>query len=235
MIQIAIVEDEIQAQETLLSYLKELEDKKQVSFHISVFPTGSAFLDRFVCQYDIVFMDIEMPGLNGMETAKKMRMKDSEVILIFVTNLAQMALEGYQVEALDFFVKPLEKASFMMKMERVLSRSSSLGRKTFMVNTMKNEVLVLQNKEIFYVETDGHYVIYHTAKGNVKVYSTLKEAENKIQDPFTFVRCNRSYLVNLQYLDKIEKEYVYIHGTPLLISRPTHKEFLLAVANYIGG
>ena len=235
MIQVAIVEDEISAQDQVKACLSLLSKKQSVEFNITTFSTGSAFLEKFACQFDIVFMDIEMPGLNGMETAKLMRKKDSEVVLVFVTNLVQMALEGYQVEALDFIVKPIESASFLLKMERVLSRTLSLNKKSISLNNMSNETIIISHKDIFYVETDGHYVILHTSKGDIKSYATLKEIEGKIQDQRTFVRCNRSFLVNLQYLDRIEKDTVYIHGNPLLISRPSHKAFLMAVAAYIGG
>ena len=235
MIKVAIVEDEFEAQERLKKCLAIFSDKENVDFDIRVYPNGSSFIESFRCQFDIVYLDIEMPGINGMDTAKIIRKKDKEVILVFVTNLAQMALEGYQVEALDFIVKPIDSASFCMKMQRVLSRSLAQAGKSISVINMEGEIIIIRHRDIYYVETDGHYVIYHLTSSDMKIYGTLKQVEEKIDDGKTFVRCNRSFLVNLQYLEKIEKDNVIIHGVPLIISRPSRKEFLASVARYLGG
>ncbi len=235
MIKVAIVEDEFEAQERLRSCLEFFSKKEKVDFDIRVYPSGSAFVESFNCQFDIVYLDIEMPGINGMDTAKIIRKKDKQVILVFVTNLAQMALEGYQVEALDFIVKPIDSASFSMKMQRILSRSLSQAGKSISVINMDGDTIIIRHRDIYYVETDGHYVIYHMTSGDMKIYGTLKQVEEKLGDEKTFVRCNRSFLVNLQYLEKIEKDNVIIHGVSLIISRPSRKEFLASVARYIGG
>lgn len=235
MIRVAIVEDEESAKDRLVSCLDLLSQKKGVDFHIVHYPSGSAFVEAFSCQFDLVFMDIETPGINGMEAARIMRKKDQDVILIFVTNLAQMALEGYAVEAMDFIVKPVEPAHFLMKMERVLSRCQQLFSKSISLTTPDNETMVLAVKDIFYAEPDGHYVLIHTAKGVLKIYGTLKEIEAKIGDEHGFARCNRSYLVNLQYVERIEKDLAYVHGDALLISRPSRKVFMMALARYLGG
>jgi DNA-binding LytR/AlgR family response regulator len=125
MIKIAIVEDEIKEQENLLSCLKELQQQEMVSLETQTFSNASSFLEAYRHNFDIVFFDIEMDGLNGMDAAKELRQLDKSVIIIFVTNLAQMAVKGYEVEALDFIVKPIEKATFLLKMKRVLNRTSS--------------------------------------------------------------------------------------------------------------
>lgn len=235
MIRVAIVEDEDNAKNRLIACLDELSKRKGLELHISHFPSGSAFVEAFSCQFDIVFMDIETPGINGMDAARIMRKKDPEVILIFVTNLAQMALEGYAVDAMDFIVKPVEPDHFLMKMERVLSRCQSLIGKSISLTVGDNEMVVIATKDILYAETDGHYVLVHTPKGVTKVYSTLKDVEAKIGDGLTFVRCNRSYLVNLQYLERIEKDMAIVRGEALPISRPSHKAFMMALARYLGG
>lgn len=235
MIRVAIVEDEESAKERLIFCLEGFSKKEGLEMHISHFPSGSAFVEAFSCQFDIVFMDIETPGINGMDAAKIMRKQDPEVILIFVTNLAQMALEGYAVDAMDFIVKPVEPAHFNMKMERVLSRCRSLSGKSIALSLTEGEMVIVPQKDILYVETDGHYVLVHTNQGVKKVYATLKEVEGKLGDSLTFVRCNRSFLVNLQYLERIEKDICYVHGEALPISRPTYKAFMQSVARYIGG
>ena len=235
MIKIAIVEDEIKEQENLLACLKELQQQEMVSLETQTFSNASSFLEAYRNNFDIVFFDIEMDGLNGMDAAKELRQLDKSVIIIFVTNLAQMAVKGYEVEALDFIVKPIEKATFLLKMKRVLNRTSSKLEESLNIQEKDGDFKVIHTKDIYYVETSGHYVIYHTSDGDVMEYNTLQAVEKKIHQEKIFVRCNRCYLVNLQYLDCVKKENAIIHGTPLLISRPQRKQFLEDVSAFLGG
>ncbi len=235
MTHIAIVEDEIDAQKKLLSLLEDYSREKNISIETETFSNGNAFLEAYKNQFDIVFLDIEMPHLSGMEVAKELRKIDKQVLLVFVTNLYQMAKEGYEVDALDFIVKPVNKASFQLKMERIMSRSQSNLSKSILIHMMDNQFSVIPTKDIFYVETSGHYIIYHTTGGLLKEYGTLKNAEKKIQDEISFVRCNRSYLVNLQYVERIDKDILFIKNDQLTISRPSYKSFMMALAKFIGG
>lgn len=188
MIKIAIVEDEIKEQENLLACLKELQQQEMVSLETQTFSNASSFLEAYRHNFDIVFFDIEMDGLNGMDAAKELRQLDKSVIIIFVTNLAQMAVKGYEVEALDFIVKPIEKATFLLKMKRVLNRTSSKLEESLNIQEKDGDFKVIHTKDIYYVETSGHYVIYHTSDGDVMEYNTLKAVEKKIhQEKILFV------------------------------------------------
>lgn len=235
MINVAIIEDEISAQKNLKDNLDKFSKENDFEFNICFFDNGYAFLGAYNNQFDIIFLDIEMPGIDGMDVAKSIRKKDEKVALVFVTNLSQMAAEGYQVDALDFIIKPIKPASFNLKMKRIVSRSLSQVNTSILINDSNKETIVLNLKDIYYVETSGHYVIYHTTKGKIEEYGTLKQVEEKINHKKSFARCNRSYLVNLQYVEKIEKEFCIINGDRLIISRPTYKEFIKALAEYIGG
>ena len=102
MIHVAIVEDESKAREALKACLAYVAERNQTEIQITEFVSGTAFLGGYQPIYDIVLMDIEMPGMNGMETAKALRKMDAAVILIFVTNLTQYAIMGYEVDALSY-------------------------------------------------------------------------------------------------------------------------------------
>ena len=114
MLQIAIVEDDPSERERIRECLRLMEDD-DISFAVREFETGVSFLDQYQPEYDIVLMDIEMPGIDGLKTARELRRMDGEVILIFVTNMAQFALYGYEVDALDFILKPINRYSFSLK------------------------------------------------------------------------------------------------------------------------
>jgi DNA-binding LytR/AlgR family response regulator len=233
MIQIAIVEDDAAARVRLRECLDYVSAETQIPFDIVEFPSGFSFIGQYQPGFDIVFMDIDMPGMNGMDTARALRKVDTNVVLIFVTNMAQYAISGYEVDALDFILKPVNKYSFAIKVKRAISRTTRLTDQYIQIKT-DGGLHRVRITAIQYLETDGHYVIYHTTNGNFAEYGTLKDAESKIGRP-QFVRCNRSFLVNLRYVDSICKNSVFVGGAELDISRPQKKAFLSALSDYLGG
>ena len=118
---VAIVEDDINASNKLVSFFDEFKKENDIDFNIKTFTNGESFLKEHD-KYDVVFMDIELPGMNGMETITKLRMINQNIIVVFVTNLAQYAIKGYEVNAFDFIVKPVSYYGFCLKLNRVLIR-----------------------------------------------------------------------------------------------------------------
>lgn len=233
MIQVAIVEDDASARARIRECLDYVSAETQIVFDVREFSSGFSFIGQYVPGFDIVFMDIEMPGMNGMDAARALRKMDSNAILIFVTNMAQYAISGYEVEALDFVLKPINKYSFALKVKRAVARTT---KHTDDYITIKTDGGLHRERiaAIKYLHVDGHYVIYHTANGRHAEYGTLKEAEAKINRPH-FVRCNRSFLVNLRHVASVQKDVIIVDGDALIISRPQRKAFLEALTEYMGG
>jgi DNA-binding LytR/AlgR family response regulator len=232
MIRVAIVEDQEAERSHIADCLEYVAQKEGVQFRITQFENGLAFIGSYEPVYDIVLMDIEMPGLNGMEAARAMRKVDEAVILIFVTSMAQYAVEGYSVDALDFVVKPVNKYSFAIKMKRAVARVPRRAEEYIAVKC-EGEVRQLEVSSILYVDIDGHYVVYHTAAKDYKEYGTLKEAGAKLQRG-CFVPVNRGCLVNLCHVGAVGKEQVTVVGRKLDISRPQRKNFLASMSAYMG-
>ncbi len=233
MIRAAIVEDDARDRASIRECLSYVEKAEGLQFDVSEFSTGPSFLEHYTPDYDIVFMDIEMPGINGMETARELRSMDASVILIFITNLAQYAISGYEVEALDFILKPINKLNFAIKVKRAAARMNRRINESITVKT-RGEIRSIRISSIRYVEVNGHYVIYHTLEGDLTEYVTLKEVQSRI-DQTVFVLSSRSYLVNLQYVDAVERDTAVVGGDRLQISRPQRKAFLSALSEYMGG
>lgn len=233
MIKVAIVEDDRDERARIRECLSYYAETEGLSFDIAEFSTGNTFIGNYRPQYDIVFMDIEMPGMNGMEAAKAMRRMDPSVVLIFVTNMAQYAVSGYSVEALDFVVKPINKYSFAMKLQRAVARIRKNTDEYILVKTAK-EAYKVPVSSITYLEVSGHYVTYHTIQDEYTEYTTLKEAYGKINKTH-FVFCNRSCLVNLYYVTYVDPDNVTVGGDKLQLSRPQRKTFLTALSDYMGG
>ena len=233
MIRVAIVEDDSTERDRLRACLRWLEESEGLQFHVTEFSTGTAFIGSFEGGYDLVFMDIEMPGMNGMDTAKALRKMDASVLLIFVTNMAQYAIDGYAVDALDFILKPVNKYSFAIKMKRALSRLPERSEE-FIPVKVEGEMRKLAVSSIRYLDMDGHYVVYHTGEGDLQEYGTLKEAYGKLNRP-SFVFVNRSCLVNLYHVSTVSKNSVTVADRQLDISRPQRKSFLAAMSDFLGG
>lgn len=116
----AVVEDEREAAERIAEYLGRFGAENGETFDVSYYGDAEAFLAGYDPECDIVFMDIQLPDMSGMDAARALRAVDSEVTLVFVTSMVQYAVSGYEVSALDFIVKPVSYPNFAMKMKRVL-------------------------------------------------------------------------------------------------------------------
>lgn len=233
MIEVAIVEDDAAERARIRECVRYYGEIQGINFSITEFVSGLTFIGGYHAGFDIVFMDIDMPGMNGMDTARKLRTMDTSVILIFVTNMAQYAISGYEVEAMDFVLKPINKYSFALKMKRAVART---GKKNDEYIAVKNrsEAYIIRIASIKYIDLVDHHVVYHTVNGDYSEYITLREAYEKINRNH-FVYCNRSYLVNLQYVSSVNKDLVTVGGDELIISRPQRKAFLSALSDYMRG
>lgn len=140
MYHVAIVEDEASFATQLQEYLKQYEEENDVRFKISVFGDGAEILEDYQPLYDIILLDIEMPKVNGMKAAEQIRAQDADVTLMFITNMANYAIRGYEVGALDFVMKPINYYTFSMKMTRVLKRANQKAQQDFLVINIVNPV-----------------------------------------------------------------------------------------------
>lgn len=136
------------------------------------------FVSDYRAVYDVVFMDIEMPHLNGMNAAKKMRRADPDVALIFVTHLAKYALQGYEVDAVGYILKPVDYFSLHRKLKQITGRCEKEGGEEIFVKTVSGLVRI-SLRTLRYVEVLDHWLVYHTAHGDHKVYGSIARAERR--------------------------------------------------------
>ncbi|MBR1891408.1 MAG: response regulator transcription factor [Clostridia bacterium] len=233
MIKTAIVEDDVQDTDILKSYLERYAKEHNITIDVKVFSDGEQFLMGNRQSFDIIFLDIEMPGVNGMETAKRIRQTDMKVKIAFVTNVIHYAVEGYSVEACAYFVKPLAYPDFCLKFVRILQMLSRDTEKLATLNSVDG-VVNLPVSEIAFIEVRGHYVTYHTARGEFVVRETIGGAEERFL-PYHFVRIGNSYIVNLACVEMLTGDDVTVRGAVLKISRSKKQAFLTAFAEYMGG
>lgn len=230
MIDIAIIEDEKEEADRINSYL--VRYAAFVNTEISVIwyrDAESFFAERYSC--DMVFMDIELPGMNGYHAAKKLRMMNRDVVLIFVTNLAQYAVNGYEVSAFDFIVKPVSYHKFSLKLGRAFECLRNMSKRKIILSSREGKKVVSVD-ELIYVEVLKHVLTYHTTSGKIAVSGTLKKVKENLEDlPFEF--CNSCYLVNLRYVKEVKGTKVLVGDEELQMSVPKRKDFMKALAHYL--
>ena len=130
MIRIAIVEDEESYVKELTGYLKEYQNTYKEELEITVYRDGDGITSNYRAQFDIILMDIQMKFMDGMSAAEEIRKQDSEVVIMFITNMTQYAIRGYEVDALDYILKPVSYFAFCQKLSRLaqfLDRSQILS------------------------------------------------------------------------------------------------------------
>ena len=229
-IRIAVVEDNQAAAQTLSDYLLRYAYENRVQFRVSSFSDAVSLLDHYTAEYDIILMDIRMPYLNGMDAAHKLRALDQKVILIFITSLTQYAVEGYEVNALSYLVKPIKYYEFALKLSRAVSKVPQVNSAKFEIRT-KTSTIRLDPQDIRYVESSGHHLTFHTLDGEYTQYGSLSMTEEKLSQ-FHFARCNSCYLVNLQYVRHIKGYTAFLDNCELKISQPRKKAFVQALEYY---
>lgn len=233
MLQIAIVEDEQVNRTQMKEYISQYAAEHKLDIEVTEFENGELVLEGYAKQYDIMLLDIEMPGRNGMEVAKAIREVDTDVVLVFITNMAQYAIEGYSVDAMDFVLKPISYYTFALRLGRAIDRVKTREDKEILLNISGGlkRILVAQ---IYYIDIQNRILHYHTDEGEFQVRGTLQSAE-EVLGKYHFVKCNHWYLVNLKYVSAIHDNLVTVAGDTLEISRRNRNAFLNAVTNYIGG
>ncbi len=237
MISIALVEDELIAVQSLQRVLDVYAKENDVTFSTTHFPDAVSFLAEYEKnhhRFDIVFMDIEMPMLNGMDAAFKLREMDKQIIIIFVTNMSQYAVRGYEVDALYYIMKPINYQNTAQKLKKALSiLTANDGAEIVLAQT--NGIIRLSTKSVMYIEIISHKLIYHTMDGNHTAYGTLSKLEDELR-PHHFFRCNSCYLVNARYIASISGHTITLQNSETLqISHPKKKQFMTDITNWLGG
>lgn len=233
MYRIAIVEDEQENIETTKGYIRRFEAESGERFEVSCYTDGDEITADYRAVYDIIFLDVKMKRMDGMETAKYIRTLDRDVILIFITNMAQYAIKGYAVDALDFLLKPLSYFAFAEQLRRSVERLKA--RKTaYLLLPIENGVRKMDVSQVYYIESFKHQMIVHTKEGEFTLSETMRELEGRLAGS-DFFRCNNCYLINLMHVGGVKDSTVVVAGQELAISRPRKKAFMEALVNYVGG
>ena len=231
MIRIAIAEDTALFQKQLKQFLAQYKKETGCDLSVSMYADGSDLIESYHGQFDIILMDIEMPNMDGMTAAKKIREVDEETVIVFITNMPQFAIEGYSVGALDYILKPLSYYAFSQCLSRILKRLKHSNKTYLFVNSSQGSRKI-DASELLYVEVHGHTLIYHMRDGDITTIGAMREVEDSLKD-LPFFRCNKGDLVNLAHVDGIKDGDAVIGNQIVPVSRAKKKLFLDALNQYI--
>lgn len=230
-IRIAIVEDEPLFVQQLKEYLIRYEKERGKPIEIFVFTDGEDIVEGYRGEYDMILMDIQMRFMDGMTAAEKIRSLDHEVIIMFITNMIQYAVRGYEVDAMDYVVKPVEYFAFSQKLDKAISRMKKPVSVSISVPT-EDGLQKLSALDIYYIESQGHYARYQTVKGEFLSRASLKDLEDAMKE-YGFFRCGKGYLVNMKHVDGISGNDCIIGGERVPVSRNKKKEFMELLIRYM--
>ena len=226
---IAICDDE----EIIREQIKELTEKEKSGLCMELYETGDALLASGK-QFDIVFLDIQMEGTDGIETAKRLRQRDEDTILIFITGIREYVFEAFDVAAFHYLLKPIEEEKFrevFRRAGRELEKRKSKRRETVFIKT-RNRSFSLEKDSILYIESRGKKVEIHTTGETIEAYASMNEMEGQLGGGF--FRCHRGYLVNMAYVAEYDSGSITLNnGEYVYLAKEKYGEFVKAYMRYL--
>lgn len=230
---IAIVDDSRQDALALQACIDACSGSDPSLYEVALFDGGADFLRGRGEGLDVAFIDVQMPGMGGVETARRLREEDERACVVLVTSYFQYALEGYAVGALDFIVKPASRASVSACLARARRQLERSAKRVISVQSGR-EACYLDVSSIDLVETSGKHVLVRGSFGSVSSTETMKGLERRLAG-FGFYRCHQAYIVNMAKVETVRGDEAVVAGTPVPISRHRKAAFLDAFAAYVGG
>lgn len=224
-IKIACLDDDKKELDVISEYLSRIKKENNVDFEIYTFDSPFDFLES-QNYFNIILLDIEMNGMNGMEVASKTREYNQDSIIIFITNSIDFAVQGYSVNALDYVLKPFNYTRFSILILKALRMSKK--QESFDIFVKSEGVIErINTANIIFIDVDDHLLVYHTTKGEFTSWSSLSSLEQSLPKD-TFIRINNNAIVNAKYIEKVERVNVYVTGydEPIQISKSRKKLFL---------
>lgn len=231
MLKIAIVDDDAKYIRDLQDHITKYQEENAIEAQISTFSDGLKLLAQYQPVYDILFLDIEMPHMNGIELAKIIRKTDPYVIIIFITNMAQFAVKGYEVNAFDYLMKPVQYFQFSLKLKEAVQSLEKAKGYSLLV-PYEDQTRPIKSSDILYIEVSDHWLLIQTIDAQYRMLGTMKDMEEKLKN-YYFIRCNKCYLINLEHVIHLKVDEVILQGDhKLKISRGRRKDVQFAFIDY---
>ncbi len=230
---IIIVDDDAQDTLQLAGLLKQYAQDRFVSARLSAYHSGEQFLQEAnLNEIDILFLDIYMTGLTGIEVAREARARGADFPIVFLTTSQSHAIESYEIRAFDYILKPIEYT----RLSRVMQLLQSSLRDRFIIVKQGREPIKVVLSEIIFVDHHNHYLQIHTKNSVIKTYRKFSDFEQEMLLHERFLTCQRCVMVNMDQIERIEKNnFVMRNGTYVPINRNQTKTIKARYFDYIFG
>lgn len=226
---IAICDDERVWHEVLLKLLREYSGKRQLDIYTQSFANGKALAESNK-KFDIIFMDYRMKGINGIETARRIREVSPESVIIFVSSHTDVAIDTFEVKAYRFLAKPINRSKLFKALD---DYRAEIDLDSFLIYKTHDMTLRIRISDIIYVEAAKNHAIIHTASEAYEVVKNLKQVYNDLPKD-KFYRCQKSYVVSFLHIRAHDKEEIYLDdGRSVKISRNSIRDFRNSFQEYI--
>ena len=233
---IAICEDNIEELNIINEYIEQWSKNNNIKVKIDKYQSSESFLFEWTDynKYDIVFFDIKMKKVSGIELSNLVREKNKVVDIVFVTGMIEYALHGYKVSAMQYLLKPIKQDDIYSCLKKVLERIDSTDESSkFMIIKTPKKSMKLNYDEIYYFEMFSPNIVIHTIKEEIALRKKISEIEKELKSS-SFIRCHRSYIVNLKYVKSISKKTIILENeVNIPLSRNKYKEVNDYFINYL--
>lgn len=232
MLHIAICDDEQDFVHHLNKMLDQYAAETGEEIKVTAYYDGKELIERYDTTIDLIFLDIQMDSVDGLEAAERIREKDETVGIIFLTSLKQYALEGYKYQAVNYIVKPMKYIRLKVELNRW--REKYQRKNPYIVVKNDHGSFKVDLNSLHYVETYRRNLLLHTDGKTVTCYKSMKDMEKELE-PYGFFRCHTGFLVNMAFVKQVERlDVELISGETVYVSKPKKKEFMEALAQYWG-
>lgn len=233
MISIAMCDDEKIFLSTLKEYYETYKTKRNIELQLTQFSSGEDLISNYRLDFNIIFLDISMTGMDGIATARKIREFDTKVIIIFLTSLIKYGLVGYSLGAFNYIIKPISYKKFEAEMDKAVAACQDIERRYV---TLKNTegLFKLYVNDIKYIDTYNRRTMVHTKSRDIICFYNMRELESRLE-MFGFIRCHSGYIVSVNYIESVEKMTITLTtGEQIPISQQKRKEVMKSIAAYFG-
>lgn len=231
MISIAVCDDNTIECLSISNKIHDFLLQTGVEHMILEFFDGSELLESNN-SFDIVFLDIKMKKIDGLQTAELLRKKIKHYILIFVTSYQEYVYQAFDVEAFNYILKPINNHKLARTLERAIAKNAN-QRDNFIIINKNREIIKINLSDVIYFEIQGRVINVHYHNTTVQYYERLSTLEQKLYGQ-NFFRCHKSYLINLQYVEKFNKiEIGMDNGDTVLLSKRRYEEFTKKFLSYM--
>ena len=219
---IAVVDDK----KAIREYICDLIEEQKPGSSIEAYTTGEELLASGK-QFDIVFLDIQMDGMNGIEAARSLRERQEDTVLIFITGIKEYVFDALDLYAFHYLLKPVDEGKFAEVLEKAEREAKKKKERKCLFIRTRN--LTLDQADILYIESRAKKLEIHTAGADkvIEIYAAMDELEGQLGEDF--YRCHRAYIVNMAYITEYDNESITLtNGDRICLTKKKYGEFVKA-------